>query len=92
MPLAYLSQEKKAELVKRFAPREGDTGSPEAQVALLTHRIRHLTDHLKTHKKDVSTRLGLLRMVGRRRRLLRYLAGRSLSRYRDLLSALDIRA
>ncbi len=68
-----------------------DTGSPESQIALFTFRINHLTDHLKTHKKDVSTRAGLLRLVGKRRRLLNYLTKTDIERYRAVIKELGIR-
>ena len=81
----------KAELVKTYATHEGDTGSPEVQVATLTQRINHLTEHLKKHKKDHASRRGLLMLVGRRSSLLRYLAGKSQSRYGSLIQSLGLR-
>ncbi|WP_319371509.1 30S ribosomal protein S15 [Ilyobacter sp.] len=81
----------KAELVKEFGKFEGDTGSTEVQVAILTERINHLTDHLKTHKKDHHSRLGLLKMVGKRRRLLNYMMKKDLDGYRALIAKLGIR-
>jgi small subunit ribosomal protein S15 len=78
-------------LVERFARGEGDTGSPEVQVALLSARISHLTEHLKVHKKDKHSRRGLLLLVGQRRRLLNYLQRKDISRYRALLQALNLR-
>ncbi|NIK74594.1 small subunit ribosomal protein S15 [Thermonema lapsum] len=87
----YLTSEKKQELFEKYGRGKNDTGSPEAQIALLTYRINHLTEHLKTHKKDFSTHLGLLRMVGKRRRLLEYLKKQDLERYRSLITELGIR-
>lgn len=81
----------KDELVAEFATSEGDTGSPEVQVALLTARINHLTEHLKTHKKDHHSRRGLLQLVGRRRRLLNYLQRNDIERYRSLIQRLGLR-
>lgn len=81
----------KEELVSQFRTHEGDTGSPEVQVALMTSRITHLTDHLKTHKHDHHTRRGLLQLVGRRRRMLDYLYRKDIERYRSLIQRLDIR-
>ena len=86
-----ITNEKKAELIKEYAQKEGDTGSPEVQVAILTTRILNLTEHLKTHKKDFHSRRGLLIMVGQRRRLLDYLQSRNQARYQDLLSRLGLR-
>ncbi|GIV40365.1 MAG: 30S ribosomal protein S15 [Thermonema sp.] len=87
----YLTSEKKQELFEKYGKGKNDTGSPEAQIALLTYRINHLTEHLKIHKKDFSTRLGLLRMVGQRKRLLDYLKKKDLERYRSLIAELGIR-
>ena len=86
-----ITNEKKAELIKEYGQKEGDTGSPEVQVAILTTRIFNLTEHLKTHKKDFHSRRGLLIMVGQRRRLLDYLQSRSEARYLDLISRLGLR-
>ena len=86
-----ITNEKKAELIKEFGQKEGDTGSPEVQVAILTTRILNLTEHLKTHKKDFHSRRGLLIMVGQRRRLLDYLQSRNEARYSDLISRLGLR-
>ena len=86
-----ITNEKKAELIKEYAQKEGDTGSPEVQVAILTTRILNLTEHLKTHKKDFHSRRGLLIMVGQRRRLLDYLQSRSEARYQDLIGRLGLR-
>ena len=79
------------EIVTEFGHREGDTGSPEVQVALLTERINHLTEHLRLHKGDHPGRRGLLMMVGKRRRLLDYLRGQDVERYRTLVAQLGLR-
>lgn len=81
----------KSEIVAKFQRTEGDTGSPEVQVALLTARINHLTDHFKVHTKDHHSRRGLLRMVSRRRKLLDYLKRTDLNAYRALIEALNLR-
>ena len=81
----------KGELIKEYATEEGDTGSPQVQVALLTARINHLTEHLKTHKKDHHSRRGLLQLVGQRRRLLKYLQRTDVERYRSLIQRLGLR-
>ena len=81
----------KSELIETYATHEGDTGSPEVQVAVLTARIEHLTEHLKKHKKDHASRRGLLKLVGRRSHLLRYLAKKDEKRYRDLIQSLGLR-
>jgi len=81
----------KAEVIKKFAQQPGDTGSPEVQVAILTHRINYLTGHFKEHKKDNHSRRGLLKMVSQRRRLLDYLKGRNEGRYKALLEELGLR-
>ncbi|APT89084.1 30S ribosomal protein S15 [Corynebacterium frankenforstense DSM 45800] len=86
-----LSTEKKREILTEFGLHETDTGSPEAQVALLTERISNLTEHLKTHHHDHHSRRGLLLMVGRRRGLLKYLAETNIDRYRDLIKRLGLR-
>jgi small subunit ribosomal protein S15 len=86
-----LHTEKKAELITKFATHEGDTGSPEVQIALLTERISYLTEHFKTHAKDHHSRRGLLKMVSKRRRLLSYLKKSSLERYRKTVTALNLR-
>jgi len=78
-------------LISEYATADGDTGSPEVQVALLTARINHLTEHLRTHKKDHHSRRGLLQLVGRRRRLLAYLQKTDVERYRTLISRLGLR-
>ena len=81
----------KTATIADYRVHETDTGSPEVQVALMTERVRYLTEHLKQHPKDHHTRLGLLRLVGRRRRLLDYLARRDISRYRSLVEQLGLR-
>ena len=81
----------KQKIITEYATVEGDTGSPEVQVALLSHRISHLTEHLKGHKHDHHSRRGLLLLVGRRRRLLDYLARTDIERYRSLIARLGIR-
>ena len=86
-----ITAERKAEVIKEHGLKEGDTGSPEVQVAILTERIVNLTDHLKTHKKDFHSRRGLLIMVGQRRRLLDYVKRKSQSRYQDLIKRLGLR-
>jgi len=86
-----LSAEVKQEIMTEYATHEGDTGSPEVQVALLSRRINDLTGHLKEHKHDHHSRRGLLLLVGQRRRLLDYLADRDISRYRSLIERLGIR-
>ena len=87
---ATLPEDKQA-IIERFARTPGDTGSPEVQVALLTARITHLTEHLKTHKHDHHSRRGLLKLVGQRRRLLNYLKDNDIERYRTLIAELEIR-
>ena len=86
-----INQAKKAEIIKEFGLKEGDTGSPEVQVALLTFRINDLNEHLKVHKKDHHSRRGLLKMVGQRRGLLAYLKKTDIERYRALIEKLGIR-
>ena len=81
----------KQKIIGEYATADGDTGSPEVQVALLSHRIPHLTEHLKEHKHDHHSRRGLLLLVGRRRRLLDYLARTDIERYRALIARLGIR-
>jgi small subunit ribosomal protein S15 len=89
----YLTSEKKSELFKNHGrlKADTDTGSPESQIALFTFRIQHLTDHLKTNKKDHSSRLGLLKLVGKRRSLLNYLYKKDIERYRAVLADLGLR-
>lgn len=86
-----ITAERKQELIKEYAVKEGDTGSPEVQVAVLSERITNLTDHLKTHAKDFHSRRGLLMMVGQRRRLLDYLKNKNQKRYQDLIKSLGLR-
>lgn len=86
-----LTQEKKQEIIKDHAIHEGDTGSPEVQIAVLTARIQYLTEHLKEHKKDHHSRRGLLKMVGHRRRLLSYLYKTDIERYRAIITKLNLR-
>ena len=86
-----ITPERKAELIAEYGRGEGDTGSPEVQVAILTSRITTLTEHFKTHKKDNHGRRGLLKMVAQRRKLLDYLKGKEEARYKDLIQRLGIR-
>lgn len=86
-----LDAAKKNEIVKQFARSENDTGSSDVQIALLSKRIEELTEHLKVHKKDHASRLGLLKLVGQRRRLMRYLKKTDKERYSTLIAALNIR-
>jgi small subunit ribosomal protein S15 len=86
-----INAESKSKVVEEFTRTENDTGSPEVQVALLTSRIQHLTDHFKTHKNDHHSRRGLLRLVNQRRSLLDYLKKKDIQRYRDLIERLGLR-
>lgn len=86
-----ISKESKQELVSKFGKSESDTGNPEVQVAIFSTRITELTEHLKLHPKDHSTRRGLLKMVGKRRRLLNYLMEHDIERYRSIITELGIR-
>lgn len=86
-----MDKQKKQELIALYGHSEGDTGSPEVQIALLTERINHLTDHLRTHKHDHHSRRGLLIMVGKRRRLLDYLTKVDIERYRSIIAKLGLR-
>ena len=86
-----MDKEKKTSIIEQFAVSEGDTGSPEVQIALLTERINHLTEHLKIHKKDHHSRRGLLKMVGKRRGLLNYLMKNDIERYREVIKSLGLR-
>ena len=86
-----INAERKQELIKEFAVKKDDTGSPEVQVAILSERITNLTEHLKTHKKDFHSRRGLLIMVGQRRRLLDYVKSKQVTRYEDLVKRLGLR-
>lgn len=86
-----ITAERRQELIKEYAIKAGDTGSPEVQVSILTERIINLTEHLKTHKKDHHSRRGLLVMVGKRRRLLDYTKKKAKTRYEDLIKRLGLR-
>lgn len=86
-----LTKEEKTQIIKDYARFEGDTGSVEVQVAILTEQINRLTDHLKEHKKDFHSNRGLMKMVGRRRNLLNYLRKNDVNRYRDLVQRLGLR-
>ncbi len=86
-----ITKQKKEEIVKEYGLSEGDTGSPEVQVAILTYRINSLTEHLKEHHKDHHSRRGLLKMVGHRRNLLNYLKNKDIERYRSLIGRLGLR-
>ena len=86
-----LDKAEKQEIIQEYARESGDTGSPEVQVAILTARIKQLTEHLKIHKHDETSRLGLLKMVGKRRRQLRYLQNKDIHRYRKLIQRLGLR-
>jgi small subunit ribosomal protein S15 len=86
-----LSTEKKKELIEQYKLHDSDTGSPEVQIGLLTHRIQYLTEHLKVHKKDHHSRRGLLMLVGRRRRLLNYVKKNDVQRYRTIIDTLGLR-
>ena len=86
-----ISKEEKQEIVKKFGNNDLDTGSPEVQIAILTHRIRELTDHVKVHKKDNHTRRGLVQLVSKRKRLLKYLVRKNVDSYVNLVKELGIR-
>jgi len=86
-----LDSAKKSEIISKFARGENDTGSPEVQIALLSERISYLTEHLKSNKKDHSSRLGLLKLVGQRKRLMKYLRKKDYARYTEVVKALGIR-
>ena len=86
-----LPKDQKVEVIREYQTKANDTGSPEVQIALLTHRINQLTEHLKVHKKDHHSRRGLLMMVGHRDRLLRYLRDKDIERYREITAKLGIR-
>lgn len=86
-----LTKERKSELIEAFGTHAGDTGSSEVQVAILTERIKYLTEHLKANKHDYHTRRGLLKLVGQRRRQLRYLNNRDVNRYREVIARLGLR-
>ncbi len=86
-----ISKQLKTEIMQKYARTQGDTGSPEVQIAVLTQRIKELTEHLKSNKKDHHSRRGLLKMVGKRRGLLDYLKNKDIERYRDLIEKLGLR-
>lgn len=86
-----ISKERKADLIKTYGKNEHDSGSAAVQVAILTDRIKELTEHMKSHKKDFHTRRGLLMLVGKRRRLLSYIKGNDINEYRELIAKLGIR-
>ena len=86
-----ISKEKKTQIIAEYGRKEGDTGSPEVQIALLTERIKELTEHLKVNQKDHHSRRGLLKMVGHRRNLLAYLADKDIERYRSIVARLGLR-
>lgn len=88
--MAYTAENKKA-LIEQYKLHDSDTGSPEVQIGLLTHRITYLTDHLKAHQKDHHSRRGLLMLVGRRRRLLNYVKNKNVQRYRQIIDTLGLR-
>ena len=89
--MLYLATEKKQEIFKQYGNSEKNTGSAESQVALFTYRINHLTEHLKVNKKDHASRLGLLKLVGKRRKLLTYVQNKDVVRYRELIKVLGLR-
>jgi small subunit ribosomal protein S15 len=89
--ITMITTEKKAEIIREYQRQEGDTGSPEVQIAILTYRINDLNEHLKVHNKDHHSRRGLLKMVGQRRNLLNYLRESDLERYRNLIARLGLR-
>ena len=86
-----ITKERTAELIKEYGKGENDSGSPEVQVAILTERIRNLTEHLKVHKKDNHTRRGLMKLIGKRRGMLKYIKNRDIEEYRALVKKLGIR-
>lgn len=86
-----ITTEQKTEIIEKFGKSNSDTGTPEVQIAIFSARINELTDHLKTHQKDHSTRRGLLKLVGKRRRLLNYLMSNDIERYRTVIAELNIR-
>lgn len=86
-----MTTDDKAQVIETHKTKDGDTGSPEVQIALLTARIKYLTEHFKTHSKDYHSRTGLLRLVGQRRKLLKYLKNKDVQRYRDIIAKLGLR-
>ncbi len=91
MAAEKVTSAKKVEIFEKYGKNSTDTGSPEAQIALFTHRILHLTEHLRANKKDHATRLSLLKLVGKRRSLLKYLASKDIERYRSIIAELGLR-
>jgi ribosomal protein S15, bacterial/organelle len=89
--MSYLTAEKKQEIFQQYGKSNTDTGSAEGQIALFSYRINHLTEHLKTHRKDYDTQRSLLKLVGKRRRLLEYLKDTEIERYRAIIKALNLR-
>ncbi len=89
--MSHMTKDQKESIIRQHAKHEGDTGSPEVQIALLTERINHLTEHFKIHKKDFAGRRGLLKLVGQRRHLLDYLRENDIDRYRKIVQALGLR-
>ncbi len=87
----YLSKEKKQEIFEKYGKSNADTGSPESQIALFSYRITHLTEHLKKNRKDYATQRSLLKLVGKRRRLLDYLMDNDIERYREIVKELNLR-
>ncbi len=86
-----MNPDEKGRVIEEYKKHDNDTGSPEVQIALLTERIKYLTEHFKTHKKDFHSRTGLLKLVGKRRNLLNYLKKKDIERYRDIISRLGLR-
>jgi small subunit ribosomal protein S15 len=86
-----ITKEKKLEIINEYKTKEGDTGSPEVQIAILTYKINDLNEHLKVHKKDHHSRRGLLKMVGQRKNLLKYLTNKDIERYRSIIARLGLR-
>ena len=86
-----MEEAKKTSIIESYRTHEGDTGSPEVQIALMTERINHLNEHLKVHKKDFHSRRGLLKMVGKRRNMLNYLKKKDIGKYRELIEKLGLR-
>ena len=89
--MATITQDEKTEIIEKFARHEGDTGSPEVQIALLTEEINKLNDHMKMHKKDYHSQRGLMKKIGHRRNLLAYLRKNDITRYRDIIQKLGLR-
>lgn len=87
----YLNSDKKKEIFSKYGKSNNDTGSPESQIALFSYRIGHLTGHLKSNKKDFSTQMALIKLVGKRRRLLNYLKNKDITRYRAIIKELELR-